>query len=53
MVFQSKDTLIHQLYDRQLETLRQFLACFVKSEHLTEKSLKQLQQLDLLTKDDK
>ncbi|XP_073710036.1 uncharacterized protein [Misgurnus anguillicaudatus] len=34
MVFQSRDTLVHKLHDKQLQVFTNFLACFVKPEHL-------------------
>ncbi|KAK7158484.1 hypothetical protein R3I94_004950 [Phoxinus phoxinus] len=34
MVFQGRDTLVHKLHDKQLQVFTNFLACFVKPEHL-------------------
>ncbi|CAL8363093.1 unnamed protein product [Boreogadus saida] len=34
MAFQSRDTLVHKLHDKQLQVFTNFLACFVKPEHL-------------------
>lgn len=33
-VFQSRDTLVHKLHDKQLQVFTNFFACFVKPEHL-------------------
>lgn len=47
LTFQTNDVMVHQLHERQLETFKNFLACFVKAEHLINKSAKKLQELDL------
>lgn len=33
-VFQSRDTHVHKLHDKQLQVFTNFFACFVKPEHL-------------------
>jgi hypothetical protein len=34
LLFQSADTLVHQLHEQQFKTFKEFLACFMKAEHL-------------------
>ncbi|KAK5933428.1 hypothetical protein CgunFtcFv8_013911 [Champsocephalus gunnari] len=34
MVFQESQTLVHKLHDKQLQVFVNFLACFIKPEHL-------------------
>ncbi|KAL0978791.1 hypothetical protein UPYG_G00175240 [Umbra pygmaea] len=46
MVFQGSQTLVHKLHDKQLQVFTNFLACFVKSEHLNPMP-KSLATLDL------
>lgn len=53
MVFQSKAPLIHQLHDRQLDIFTQFLALFVKAEHLVGKSPRELKELKLPSEEEK
>ena len=47
LTFQSADTMVHKLHERQLETFQKFLACFVKAEYVAYKTGKQLKELDL------
>ncbi|XP_073719155.1 uncharacterized protein [Misgurnus anguillicaudatus] len=46
MVFQGSKTLVHKLHDKQLEVFIDFLACFIKPEHL-KMSANKLLELDL------
>ncbi|CAM4714558.1 unnamed protein product [Leuciscus chuanchicus] len=46
MVFQESKTLVHKLHDKQLEVFINFLACFIKPEHL-KMSPNKLLELDL------
>ncbi|KAJ4925581.1 hypothetical protein JOQ06_018307 [Pogonophryne albipinna] len=46
MVFQESQTLVHKLHDKQLQVFVNFLACFIKPEHL-KISPKALSELDL------
>ncbi|KAJ4921189.1 hypothetical protein JOQ06_025912, partial [Pogonophryne albipinna] len=46
MVFQESQTLVHKLHDKQLQVFVNFLACFIKPEHL-KISHKALSELDL------
>ena len=52
-VFQGSQTLVHKLHDKQLEIFTQFLACFIKPEHLVRKTPSQLKSLDLKEADEK
>ena len=47
LTFQSADTMVHKLHERQFETFQKFLACFVKAEYVAYKTGKQLKELDL------
>lgn len=44
--FKGSKTLVHKLHDKQLEVFINFLACFIKPEHL-KMSPKKLLELDL------
>ena len=47
LTFQSANVKVHQLHDKQLEMFKRFLACFMKIEHLTGKTARQLKDMDL------
>ena len=48
MVFQGSQTLVHKLHDKQLGVVTNFMACFVKAEHLhtTPKKLMEMEFRD-------
>lgn len=47
--FKGSKTLVHKLHDKQLEVFVNFLACFIKPEHLKMSPIKLL-ELDLAKK---
>ncbi|KAI0224220.1 hypothetical protein LSAT2_024763, partial [Lamellibrachia satsuma] len=46
-LFQSRELLIHLLYDKQEQVFKDFIECFVKSANLVHKTAKQLKLLNL------
>ena len=47
MLYERKEPLVHTLHEEQSKLLKQFLACFIKTEILLNKSVKELLELDL------
>lgn len=46
-LFQTKEPLIHQLYDKQEQLYLNFLSCFIKQEFIHDRSMKELSELDI------
>ena len=50
-LFQTKEPLIHKLYDEQEQLFLNFLSCFIKAEILKDKNIKQLLSLNVSNED--
>ena len=47
MLFEMKAPIVHQLYEKQIDTFKQFLVCFCKPEIIKPLTAKQLKTLEL------
>ncbi|XP_060789431.1 uncharacterized protein LOC132894118 isoform X2 [Neoarius graeffei] len=47
LIFEQNEPMCHRLHDKQTSLFRDFLACFIKQEHLTNASARRLKELDV------
>lgn len=46
-LFENKEPMIHKLHEKQFQLFLDFLSCFIKSEELTNKNIKDVLQMDV------